>query len=1188
MKLKKLEITGFKSFKDKVVFDFSDGISGVVGPNGCGKSNIIDALRWIMGEQNARLLRGKKMEDVIFAGSQDSAPINMAEVTMILANDGINFPSEYAEFSEVMVSRRVFREAESEYYINKVPCRLLDIREFFMDTGVGSRTYSMVEQNSVMSYAEAKPEERRQYIEEAAGITKYKSRKEAAVRKMESTKQNILRLSDIIREVKTQFNSVTRQAKRAEKYKVMKQDIKDAELALSLESLAELMDRLQSARDRLEGLNADEAQFRTQLQDIEAAIEEIKNGLLDHEEIRLQEKLYHLKNEINSKEQGIAFSKKKLSDLTIKKQKNETEVKLLRERNETTAGEIETLSLMVDESAVGVERLRDEISRIQGVSDTDRAQEHETHNTLEEKKKRQIALAADHARLKNALLSLESGIEDFRKRAEKDSREIEENNTKIQSIEETLDALNADLQSDFDCLEMTEERERVIRHDLEAAKNNLKAADLKISSIKDDLGKKSARLLSLKEFQDSYEWCNEGARSILKANEEARLSCSGIYGLVADHISVPREYETAVEAVLGEKLQYLVVKEAEDGIKAIDYLRSSAAGRGSFVPLEVRNNLNGLSSIGRMDGVTKLIDKINVQDDFKPIADYLLGDALLIANLNTGISLWRRNGFSGTMVTPDGDLISQYGVLTGGNGGNGDSGLLKNKREISELHLEIEQLTKSLDSETAGRDRIETNMGDWEDDLQEVRSEMRDLEIKVNSKKKDIERFENEMKWIEQRLDVLLFNRENLNKEEQQAGEKIRSYQSELSANEVENVGIATEIASLTQMWGDLRSRLESVDKDLTEKRILLASVEEKRNSDSKSLARLKADIANIASEIDLRIIDTENCEKEILELTSRIAADEEEVRLNYAEYSEVEADLARERELKTGKETRIAEMEAQARGIRSSLEGILKQMNDIRMEIHKITLNIEALRKDIQDKYFVDLATMIADFTRLEESARIELARKLETNRKAVEEFGEVNLLAIEEYQTLKERYDFLTAQVTDLNVSLEALQRTITRINRISRARFAETFEAVNQCFKEAFPKLFPGGKGELRLTESEDVLESGVDVIVQIPGKKTQNLTLLSGGEKSMVAVALIFAIILYRPTPFLILDEVDAALDDSNISLFNNLIKDISANSQIILVTHNKRTMEIADNLFGITMEKQGISTMVSVNLNETIQ
>ncbi len=1184
MKLKKLEILGFKSFKDKVVFDFSDGISGIVGPNGCGKSNVVDSLRWIMGEQNARLLRGKKMEDIIFAGSEDAQPVNMAEVTMILANDGINFPSEYAEFSEVMISRRLFRDGESEYYINKVFCRLLDIREFFMDTGVGARTYSLVEQNSVTAHAEAKPEERRQFIEEAAGIVKYKSRKEAAVRKMESTKQNILRLNDIIREVKSQLNSVTRQAKRAEKYKVMKKDIKDAELALSLDSLADLLERQQASHDRLEGLHGEETGTRSRIREIEASIEEVKAGLLDHEETRLQEELYRLKNEINGKEQEIAFSKKKLTDLDARKQKNGAEVKLLRDRNETMSGEIDSLTLLTAESSETVEGLRKDISETQGIADTARAQERETHRMLEEKKGRQITLASEHARLKNLSISLEKAIEDFRRRAERDSREINENNLKLKSIDDKLQLLNSDLQSDFDRLEMTEERERVIRNDLDAAKGNLKESDSRISVIKDDLGKKSARLLSLKEFQDGYEWCNEGARSILKASQESRLSCAGIYGLVADHISVPREYETAVEAVLGEKLQYLVVKEAEDGIKAIDYLKSSASGRGSFVPLEVRNNLNGVDSIAHVNGVVKLIDVIRIQDDFKSVADYLLGDALLVSNLNTGVSLWRRNGFSGTMVTPDGDLISPYGVLTGGKGGSNGSGLLKNKREMTELQCEIQGLAEALENGTAGRDRIDANIGDWEEELQEVRAGMRDLEIRVNSKKKDVEGLENEMKWVEQRLNVLLFNRDNLAKEERESIEKIDSHKSELAANEKEVEGLAAEISSLSEMWEGLRSRLESVEKELTEKRILLASVEEKRNADLKTLSRLKTDIETIASEVELRIVDTENCEKEILELTVRISGDEETVRNSYAGYETVEAELTRERERRTGKESRVSELENEARQVRTGLEGILNQVNDIQMDIHKVTVNMDALRKDIQEKYFVDLATLIADFQRLSEPERSELTQKLDANRRAVEDFGEVNLLAIEEYEEKKQRFDFLTAQVTDLNVSLESLQRTIARINRISRKRFAETFEAVNQCFKEALPKLFPNGKGELRLTESEDLLEAGVDVIVQIPGKKTQNLTLLSGGEKSLVAVALIFAIILYRPTPFLILDEVDAALDDANINLFNNLIRDISASSQIILVTHNKKTMEIADNLFGITMEKQGISTMVSVNLN----
>ncbi len=1185
MKLKKLEILGFKSFKDKVSFDFSNGVSGIVGPNGCGKSNVVDALRWIMGEQNARLLRGKKMEDVIFSGSEEAAAVNMAEVTMILANDGINFPTDYAEFNEVMISRRVYREGESEYFINKVPCRLLDIREFFMDTGVGARTYSLVEQNSVTSYAEAKPEERRQYIEEAAGITKYKSRKEAAVRKMESTKQNVLRLNDILREVKSQLNSVSRQAKRAEKYKIMKKDIKDAETALALEALSALIDDLEASRGSLEQLNAEEVASRARIRQIENDIEQARAGLHDHEENRLQEQLYHLKNDIGIREQAIAFSKKKLEELAAQSQKSQTEAKLLRERQTTVFEEIDVLERLVAESAGAVENLRQQIAALQTVADEERARERDSQRHLDEKKASQVSLAAEHARLNNTLSGLERSIEDFKRRAEHDNREIGENNAKRQSVEDRLEALNAELQEEFDNLEMAEERQRVVRNDLDSARAQLKAADERIAALRDDLGKKSARLLSLKEFHDGLEWCNEGARSILKASKEAQLTCAGVYGLVADHINVPQQYETAVEAVLGDKLQYLVVKEAEDGAKAIDYLKTTAAGRGSFVPLEVRNNVKGIESVGQQDNVVKLIDVINVHEDFKSIADYLLGDVLLIQNLSHGISLWRRNGFSGTMVTPEGDLISPQGVLTGGNTSQGAAtGMLKNKREMAELQQQIEERSKGLDAETTARNRIEANIGDWEDELQEIRSTLRDLEIGTNSKKKDIERYENEMKWIEQRLSVLQFNHQNLAHEQQDAVNKIASVREQLAVNEANNQTFTSEISELVNFWEGSRNRLQELERNLTEQRINLASLEEKSNSDSKTLTRLLADRENIASEIDARLEDSAACDRETAELGARIAGDEEAVRAGYATYEQVEADLTRERAFKTEKEAVIAEMEAESRAVKTTLEELLRRMNDLQMASHKTTLQIETLRKDIQDKYFIDLATLLPDFTRLDDVQREELVKQLEINRKAVEAFGEVNLLAIEEHASLQQRFDFLTAQLADLNASLEALQRTISRINRISRQRFAETFEAVNQCFKQAFPKLFPGGKGELRLTEAEDVLEAGVEVIVQIPGKKMQNLTLLSGGEKSMVAVALIFAIILYRPTPFLILDEVDAALDDTNVGLFNQLIHDIAKSSQIILITHNKRTMEVTDNLFGVTMEKKGISTMVSVNLH----
>ncbi|MFB3926452.1 MAG: chromosome segregation protein SMC [Syntrophales bacterium] len=1185
MKLKKLEIIGFKSFKDPTVFNFSDGISGIVGPNGCGKSNIVDALRWVMGEQNARLLRGKKMEDVIFGGSEDAPAVNMAEVSIVLANDGTNFPQQYAGFSEVMITRRVFREGESEYYINKVPCRLLDIREFFMDTGIGARTYSLIEQNSISNLVEAKPEERRHFLEEAAGIAKYRSRKESAFRKMESTKQNIVRLNDIIREVKTQLNSVTRQARRAEKYKDLKKEMKELDLALALENfsvLAQEQKKLQAAWDEL---HADETRTKTRLEGIEAACEEMKSQLLDNEELKLQERLYHLKNEISTKEQGISYSRKKLDDLSQKRQKNSVEINVLHARRSDLEEEMSSLGALLAESEEKAGILRQSIGQRQKSAESRKNSERGLYRALEEKKSEYITLATENAKLRNMAATLEKGIEDLRRRAERDIRDLDENNEKMAFVRDTLDALYSELAAAHDLLSSLEEKEKVLLAELEHARAESAGIDARISGYKEDLGRKTSRLFSLKEFQEGYEWCNEGARSILRAGKAEELSCAEIFGVVADHIDVPREYETAVEAVLGEKLQYMVVQKAEDGIQAIDYLKKHASGRGSFVPLEVRNNSAGLASLEEnLNGAVKLIDVIKVREDFKSIADYLLGDVLLISSLHTGVSMWRRNGFSGTLVTPEGDIISPHGVLTGGASSNGESGLLHNRREMAELEQQINDLSRSLQEASSARTRIEETIARCEEECQSVRAGLREMEIKINNVKKDIERFENERKWIEQRIHVLAYSKDHLAAEETEAADRIKAIREEILLNEEKAEEINNSIISLTEQWEETRAGLEVLEKELTEERVLLASFEEKRNSNRKSLDKLASDIAAILSDIDARTREITSGESETSQITAQIADAEENIRRLYSDCSALETDLARARDIRAEKESRLASLESEAREARKALDEVMKKAGDIRTEIHRTTLEIEALKKENYEKYYVDLSSLIGSFTRLDESARRELEQKLEKNRKVLEDFGEVNLLAIEEHEQLKARYDFLTAQVTDLNESLDALQRTISRINRISRKRFTETFEAVDRCFKEVFPKLFPGGKGELRLTETDDILEAGVDVIVQIPGKKTQNITLLSGGEKSLVAVALIFGIILYRPTPFLILDEADAAMDDANISLFNSLVREISSDSQIILVTHNKKTMEIADNLYGITMEKQGISTTVSVNLN----
>ncbi len=1186
MKLKKLEILGFKSFKDKTLFNFSDGISAIVGPNGCGKSNVVDAIRWVMGEQRVKTLRGKKMEDVIFNGSDDAAPVGLAEVSIILEKDGRTFPGQYADCSEVMISRKIFREGESEYQINKVPCRLLDVREFFMDSGVGARTYSIVEQESISRLIEAKPEDIREFIEEAAGIKKYKSRRESATRKMESTRQNIARLKDITSEVKTQMNSMSRQAKRAERYKALRKNIKETELTLSLQAYLDLTSRTEILKNSRESLNEKSIQIKTNLQSLEALIEDVKSELLENEGTiaNLQEKFYNAKNKINMDEQKIEFFKGKIEDIKARKERNLSEIETFRERKESMEKELSALRILIAEADTKIEDVKNSISISQEGVDHLKNTEAILAGELEQGKAGNFHIVTEHARLRNMLATLTRGIEDLKKKIGRETKDLNENSEKLKSVKNTLAALKSGLESDVEKIEVLRENENIIQGKIEESRNNLEAIDENVAQLKEETGIKTSRLASLKEFQEGYEWCNEGTKSILKANREGDLPVDGIYGLVADHIDVPKEYEAAVEAVLGEKLQYVVVKSQEDGIEAIDYLKKHSSGRGHFVPLRVRNHFTNSSSSDHIEGIVKLDTFVRTKEDFKSIVDFLLGDVLLITDLHTGVNLWRQNGFVGTFVTPEGDVISPHGILTGGSGINGGSSLLRNKREISELEREIDQLATPLENEIEIKNETSALISQLSNELDELRSDIHEAELNANSKKKDAERSEGEIKWIEQRINVLTFNKEGLESEETEATEKTNHIEKEIVLYESKEREANESISALQEKWNKVKTDLEEREKNLTEEKILLTSLEEKINSNAGAQTRLNNAISDITDEIESNIHDAENSEIEVAQIRKNVNEEEENLQTLYKDHETIECELAKKRELHGEKEMVLKEKEAETRETKGTLENLTKDLNKLEMEIQELTLHIDTLKKGAYEKFHADLDMLLPNFNKLDEIAAKELRTKLEQDRKRIDDFGEVNLLALSEYEELKERYDFLTTQIEDLNASLDTLQKTITRMNRVSKKRFSETFIEINRCFGRVFPRLFPGGKGELRLTDESNMLETGVDIDIQIPGKKRQNISLLSGGEKALSAVALIFSILIYKPSPFLILDEVDAALDDSNVELFKKLVREISENSQIIFITHNKRSMEVADNLYGITMEKHGITSSIAVNLN----
>jgi chromosome segregation protein len=1189
MRLKKLEITGFKSFREKVVVDFSPGISGIVGPNGCGKSNIADAIRWVMGEQRVRTLRGKKMEDVIFNGTDDAPPGGMAEVAMTLTADDQKFPGHYAECAEMMIARRLFRDGESEYTINKIPCRLLDVREFFMGTGVGARTYSLVEQNSVASLVEAKPEERRQFIEEAAGISKYKSRKESAVRKMESTRENLVRLTDIIREVKTQLNTISRQAKRAEQYKALRQAVKEAELAVALQAYADLGARRGSLEVAKNALKDREIEVRTLMQGIESALEELKAKVLENEGdiSSRQEKLYGAKSAIGIQEQGIEFARMKLQDLAARRLKGDAKSEALKEREKEAEREIAAIRAAAAEADETIGGLREALADQEKILEELRAMDRTGQRELEEEKGRYIDIVTEKAKHRNSLAGLARMIEDLARREEREKREIEENEKRAAGLRRTLEQLHAGLAADEKGFAEIGRRREEIADELQRIREELDAGEERIAGLREEIGGKTSRLASLREFEEGYAWCNEGVKSLMTAStgsDRQGISRDLFLGLVADHIRVPREYETAVEAVLGEKLQYVVVKDQRDGIRAIDYLKTTARGRGSFVPLEVRPHASGNVHGEHLREATPLIGQIEVQEEFRAVVSELLGDVLLIPSLGNGISLWQRNGFRGTFVTPEGDIISPSGILTGGSRNGNDRSLLRNRREISELAEEVAALSEDLRGEQERRRENASLVSQGEEELLRLRSQLRLSELRINGMKKDIERYDGEMRQVSERRQALDFNLENLRTEAAEARGKIAGHEGEMKALEEREAALNRAMAGARERAESLRADLEEKERTLTEQKIRLASLEEKREADLKTLARLEAALADYAREHRNRLADAESFEKESRDLAEQIAAGQGSLQDLYAECEALEKTLTESRNAQAEKEAILRAREAELRETRKVIDRHLQEGGELELQFREIVLQMENLRQNIRERHSEDLAPLIGSFRPLAEEEIAELAAKLERDRRAVENFGEVNLLALGEHEELKTRYEFLTAQAADLNASLETLQKTITRINAVSRKRFAETFEGVNRCFQEVFARLFPGGRAELRLTDETDLLETGVDIDIKIPGKRTQSVTLLSGGEKSLAAIALIFSILLYRPVPFLLLDEVDAALDDSNIALFNRLVKDTAANSQILMITHNKITMEIADSLYGVTMPKKGVSTLVSVSLN----
>jgi chromosome segregation protein len=1176
VKIKRLEIIGFKSFVDKMTFDFPQGITAVVGPNGCGKSNIVDAIRWVMGEQSAKNLRGKSMEDLIFGGSESRRPLGMAEVTLTFSAEDGKVPAKYLSYSEIQVTRRLYRDGESEYLLNKTPCRLMDISELFMDTGVGARAYSIIEQGRIGMILMSKPEERRFLIEEAAGVTKFKSRKQVALKKIEHSRQNLLRIGDIIAELKRQLNALHRQAKKAEKFRAFREELKEIEVTLAACTYASLDDERRVLLAELADLEVKAAAVVGDMETRDLALEEKRIALLELERSlsAAQEELYRIRGDIQGGENRLEFRKKEALNLEHQRQRLTEELAGLAKQLEESSGELAALEdrkgAFITELSAAEEALLD------------------GEKNLEEQTSAERGLAMRLDEIRRELFSLLSGIAQLNnqqtvaaRRLESIDERFERNRREKFSIQEALTEAGGRAVDLLAAVGSLDERKGMEIESLaacsrreEGLKISLDLLERELMVRRDEVSKKKSRLHSLQELEAQFAGYGQGVRNIFLAETfKGRFP-----GVVADMLEVGEAYELALEAALGEKLQYVVCSGEEDAKAAVSYLKKSSGGRCSLLPKDVSPSLPRQIPAG----VDRLLDKIAVRAGYQEAIGLLLNDFFLADDFSTALSHSRKYPHL-AFVTPGGEVAGWGGIVNGGSTEVAQQGLVHKKREIKDLVREVSTAETALQQKELEREGLKADIFRVEEEVRAIRQQLHDTELQHVNMGNDLQRVREECRGLEERLalkgledDQLREERDALMHENELAGEQR-------TEGEKRKAEVEAEAADLEKDLTARKAGIEKLRETVTELKVRAAALREKRESNLRAISRVEELSGDLRARRQGHEAELEKCIQASQKLAVEIADDEAKLGSLLARQVEAEAAHLSVRERYDAEALALQEEEAGIKGVRTCGEELRQTMTVKNLRSSELAMMLQNLENSLMDKYRLTIAPFLSKNGEESPDQAAMQGRRAEL-QKFIDEMGDVNLMAIEEYRELEERFSFLSEQKADLEESLQSLQKAIQRINKTTRKRFLETFHLVNAKFQEIFPRLFCGGRAELKLTNEEDLLETGIDIIVQPPGKKLQNVTLLSGGEKALTAVALIFSIFLIKPSPFCLLDEVDAPLDDANIGRFNDMIREMTAFSQFIVITHNKATMTVADTLFGVTMEEPGVSKLVSVRLN----
>ncbi len=1185
MYLKRIEIHGFKSFANKIVLDFHEGITGIVGPNGSGKSNVADAVRWVLGEQSAKQLRGGNMQDVIFAGTQIRKPQGFAYVAITLDNSDHSLDISY---EEITVSRRIYRSGESEYMINGSACRLKDISELFFDTGIGKDGYSIIGQGQVEKILSGKAEDRRELFDEAAGITKYKRRKLLAEKKLENERENLIRVKDILSELSRQVGPLEEQSKTARKYLDLREELKYHDINIFVNETDKLRQESVKTSEQevialedLERLNKDLEALNKRYEDLDGAVQKLDEDIdsvkshINDTNLEISDyegKVALYTEQINYNQQNERNIELRLHDMSLDIEKKNNEIIKYRD-------DIESLNKKLEQQNALIEKFEDEIiSKNTFISDVEKDISNNKSEILKSLNEKSSLLTRNQ--------KYETLIEQIRIRKSEAAQ-------KIIDIKTSESKIRSEFDSERQKLYKLRKEEKRNKEKLDEILKQIREKSLEINEKNNNLSRLqkenqhySAKLESLKNIAEKYEGYGTSVKRIMENNS---FSQKGVHGVVAEIIKTEKKYEIAIETALGGRIQNIVTDTEETAKDLIEYLKKNKFGRATFVPLSAVRESKDLKDIPilKEDGVLGTASKLVSADAmYSSLVSNLLGRIIVVSDIDKAVIIAKKYRYEYRLVTLEGDLFNTGGSISGGAYKNA-SNLLGRKRELEELessiekiHREEEILSLELESQNNIYEKLKKSRNELNNILHEMQVEVSALSVSVDAYEKKLK--DNNASGLE-------FIEERAKLEEE---EKILSNEKLVLIKELENIQnihkkIEIDVSEAESGIQGYRHERDDILRKLSDTRLSISGISHSISFNNENIDRLKLEIQKLEEDKVVLFKEKEENKDLLLQRKDDISSSKikiDELRVQVAALKEEELKYS---DLKSEQLKKQKEAFSQKDELSRSISGLEKETYRLSTQKEKIEERLAQLSNYMWQEYELTLSTAKELFEKVESSGLplSDVQKIIIDIKKQIKELGDINVHSIEEYREVSDRYELMKTQYEDIISAEASLVEIIENLDELMRKQFAEKFVEINEQFNKVFVELFGGGAGILKLEEDVDLLEAGISIISQPPGKKLQNMMQLSGGEKALTAISLLFAIQNLKPSPFALLDEIEAALDDSNVDRFANYLHKLSNRTQFIVITHRRGTMVSADRLYGITMQEKGISTLVSVNLVE---